>query len=272
MGINSAKKSGTVLENVLLSYKPYENKPDNFLKIEDGFTNTTKFIRKGAGGSQPDTIAFEATFLMDICHFIQDLKIVGILPNDYDFLYKNATIIERSFSKLGIIAYIEEATGYIYYKKKEEYQELFNKFLNDEADKWQKIFPETFFNMIWKIWLQKKAPIDSKCPGFFGKIIRKYVYQPLAVKKLGLPPDNEGILLFKLDELNPKSERGYRTHRFHQFLNDIGKEELKEHITRLTTIGDLSENKKQFDEHFNKIFRKNEITPELLGINDNEGK
>jgi hypothetical protein len=91
-----ASKSGTILENFLLSYKSYDTKPQNFIVIESGFKNVSKFRRKGAGGSQPDSMAFEATFLMDVCHFIQDLKQYCTIPPEWDFLHKNATIIERA--------------------------------------------------------------------------------------------------------------------------------------------------------------------------------
>ena len=92
-----ASKSGTILENFLLSYKNYEQKPQNFAVIESGFKNVSKFQRKGAGGSQPDSMAFEATFLMDVCHFIQDLKQYCTIPPEWDYLHKNATIIERAY-------------------------------------------------------------------------------------------------------------------------------------------------------------------------------
>jgi hypothetical protein len=74
LGITSQRSSGNALEKFLLSYKSYDNKPENFTVIEKGFNNVSKFLRKGAGGSRPETMAFNATFLMDICHFIQDLK------------------------------------------------------------------------------------------------------------------------------------------------------------------------------------------------------
>jgi hypothetical protein len=250
-----ASKSGTILENFLLSYKSYDTKPQNFAVIESGFKNVTKFRRKGAGGSQPDSMAFEATFLMDVCHFIQDLKQYCTIPPEWDYLHKNATIIERAFSKLGIIAYIDEATGYIKEKKKNEYEQLFNKFLLEEAQKWQETFPKEFFDIIWKIWLQKSPPKHNKRPQFFGKIIRKYVYEPLAIKKLGLNPDAEGVLLLKLDEKNPVRESGKRKFTFHQFLNEIGRDVLTKHLDKVVTIGEISDNKRQFDNLFAKAFK-----------------
>lgn len=161
LGIPSSK-TGTILENFLLSYKNYDNKLQNFNVIESGFTNVARFTRKGAGGFQPDSMAFEATFLMEVCHFIQDLKQYWSLPFEWDYIHKNATIIERAA---------------------------------------------------------------------------------------------EGILLLKLDEKNPVKETGKRKWTFDQFLNDIGKKTLKEHITRFITIAEISNDKRQFDSLFAKAFK-----------------
>jgi hypothetical protein len=76
--------SGNALKNLLISFKKYENCPDKVYEIEKVFNDEViRFKRKGAGGSRPDTNGFEATFLMDICHFIQDLYLSGLLPEKY---------------------------------------------------------------------------------------------------------------------------------------------------------------------------------------------
>lgn len=121
--------------------------------------------------------------------------------------------------------------------------------------------------MIWKIWLQKSPPKSSKRPQFSGKIIRKYVYEPLAVKKLGTDKAAEGILLFKLDKLNPKNLSGKRQYNMHQFLDSIGIECLKEHITKFITIGETSDNKTQFNNNFDKVFGLEDPQGDLFEIN-----
>lgn len=254
LGIPSTK-SGDILKNFLLSYNTYKDKPGNYKTIESGFNEVCSFERKGAGGAQLDAKAYDAIFLIDICHFIQDLDKIGILPIEWKFLNKNATIIERAFSKLGIYAYIDEATGYFKEKKKNEYKELFNRFLEEEALKWEKVFTDEFFDIIWKIWLQKTPNKNNKRPSFFGHIINKYVYSPLAIKELNLPIEEaKGILLKELQNKNPVEENKHRKYKHTQFLNKIGKDVLREHLIKITTIGKISNDKRTFDKNFARLF------------------
>ena len=180
---------------------------------------------------------------------------IGILPIEWKFLNKNATIIERAFSKLGIYAYIDEATGYFKEKKKNEYKELFNRFLEEEALKWEKVFTDEFFDIIWKIWLQKTPNKNNKRPSFFGHIINKYVYSPLAIKELNSPiKEAGGILLKELQNKNPIGENKHRKYKHTQFLNKIGKEVIREHLIKITTIGKISNDKRTFDKNFARLF------------------
>ena len=256
LGIPSAS-GGNTLKNLMLSYKTYKDKPKNYKVIESGFNNVCSFQRKGAGGSQLDSKAYDAVFLMDICHFIQDLDKYNLLPFEWKFLNKNATIIERAFSKLGIYAYIDEATGYLKEKRKEEYRELFNKFLLEEAGEYSKCFPDEFFDEVyWKLWLQRSnRPQKAKTSGLCGKIINKYIYYPLGINELHLSPEEAGgIFLKNLQNKNPVGKNGHRQYKHHQFLNDIGKEMLKKQITIIITLAKISSNKTKFQEHFARLF------------------
>ena len=248
----SMTESGQKLEKFLLSFKDKPISPVNFNVIETGFGQGFNFARKGAGGAQMNTTAYDATFLMDICHFIQDLYLLKALPEEYAYLHTRATIVERTFAKLGIIAFIDEATGYFKFKKKNEYKKIVEQLLLEEFGDWKKMFDEEFFDVLWKIWLNKARPTHNKRPPFFGNIIRKYIYYPLAVKKLGLSEEGFGLLLKELDTKNLD-----RKVRHHQFLNDIGKEVLRDHITRFKTIGELSGDKQSFKNNFEKAFKLN---------------
>ncbi len=67
----------------------------------------------------------------------------------------------------------------------------------------------------------------------------------MAIKKLGLNTDAEGVLLLKLDEKNPVRESGKRKFTFHQFLNEVGRDVLTKHLDKVVTIGEISDNKRQ---------------------------
>jgi hypothetical protein len=256
LGINTRKSgkklieaSGNTLQNLLISFKKKDNCPDTVYEIEKVFKDEViQFKRKGAGGSAPYTNGFEATFLMDICHFIQDLYLSGILPEKYNELYDRATQVERAYSKLGIIAHIDEATGYN--KEKDEYHKLFKQYILEEAREWEKEFPEELIDIFYKIYGIKKIK-GKNHPWFFGKLINKYIYHPLA--------NSNGAILKMLQDKNPviisKNGTRYRKSRFFQFLKEeIGLPELRKHIWKFIGVGSASVNKSQLERSFARAF------------------
>lgn len=54
------------------------------------------------------------------------------------FLARQAEIIIRSAAKVGINALVDEATGYIHDKRKDEYRQLFKQFIEEECRQWTK--------------------------------------------------------------------------------------------------------------------------------------
>lgn len=58
------------------------------------------------------TYGYDATLLIDICSAIIDANRAGVYPNDN--LVTHADIIIRAVAKTGIIALVDEATGYLF--------------------------------------------------------------------------------------------------------------------------------------------------------------
>lgn len=73
--------------------------------------NPIPFKRNNAGGSQSVTYGYEATLLIDLCNAIIDAGCDRQFDIDEEYI-KNATIIIRAVAKVGIIALVDEATGY----------------------------------------------------------------------------------------------------------------------------------------------------------------
>lgn len=241
--------SGHTLKNFLISFKKKKNCPDKVYEIEKVFNDEViQFKRKNAGGSAPYTNGFEATFLMDICHLVQDLYLSGLLPEKHNELYARATQVERAYSKLGIIAHIDEATGYN--KERDEYHKLFKQYILDDAREWEKEFSEELVDVFYKIYGIKRIK-GKNHPRFFGKLINKYIYHPLA--------NSNGAILKMLQDKNPViiSKKGtkYRKNRYFQFLKEeIGLPELRKHIWKFIGIGSVSTNKSQLERNFAKVF------------------
>lgn len=177
------------------------------------------FNRNTSGGSQSDTYGYEATLLIDLCDAIIKAYEARLLNNET--YYNNANSIIRAVAKVGIIALVDEATGYNKEKTraKDELQKFLDKFLSEEAARWIKVFDDSFFEDLYKMhnwtWTQ-----TSKRPGVVGKWINDIVYERIAP-----------LVLAELDKKNPKNENGNRSKKHHQYLSrEVGLPKLKQHL------------------------------------------
>lgn len=221
--------------------------------ISDRINNPLKFRRNNAGGSQSDTNGYEATLLIDICSAIIDENRAGNY-ND-SAIVTQADIIIRSVAKVGIIALVDEATGYNEDKTraKNELQKFLSAFLNEEASKWVKTFPDSFFEDIYKMkgWSWRGT---SKRPGVVGIIINDLVYDRLAPE-----------LRKELNIRNPKNENGNRNHKHHQFLTEIGKPKLNSHLEALHALAVASNfDWTKFMSMVELVYKKNASIPTLF--------
>lgn len=96
----------------------------------------------------------------------------------------SAEMLTRSLSKVGIIALVDEATGYERIREKDALQKFLDKFLQDEKAKWVKTFDDEFFEMIFKMkgWTWKFA--STKKPQVVGHYINDFVYSRLGPEVL----------------------------------------------------------------------------------------
>lgn len=213
-------------------------------KVREKFDNPIIF--KPLKGGDP-AHGFEATALIELCDAIWEARKQGKLRSQQEFLGVQAEIIIRASAKVGIIALIDEATGYILDKRREEYRELFREFLREEFRTWKQEFPDEFFEMIYRLYNLKRTP-GTRHPQFFGHFIRRYIYAPLA--------NSNGAILEMLDEKNPVVyTNGGRRYKMFQYLSDvIGVEAFRRHLWKTVGIGSAARTKEGFDRAFTMAF------------------
>jgi hypothetical protein len=212
-------------------------------KLREALENPIVF--KAFGGDLAH--GYEGTVLIDLCDAIWEAKKQKKLTPAQEDLARQAEIILRSAAKVGIVALIDEATGHIKDKWKEEYRELFKQFILEEHRKWASEFPDQFFDVIYNLYkLPRKY--KNKHPQFFGHFIRKYVYSPLL--------NSRGAILELLDEKNPTVYvGGGRRYKLFQFLEEeVGMVALRAHIWQIVGIGNATKTKESFERGFNKAF------------------
>ncbi len=178
------------------------------------------------------TIGIDATVLPDICDLWITARDKGALNENQIETAKRAYVLMRGFANVGIIALIDEATGYQDIRDRLALQEILDKYLLPYKAAWAKRFSNDFYKAMFKL---KKWPYDPssvKRPSIIGTMTNDIVYARLA----------PGILK-ELQERTPKDEKGRRKHRFHQLLTeDIGHPKLQEHLVKATVLMDASPN------------------------------
>ncbi len=232
------KKGALLPEYVSAKYlQPYidENTKNNLIK-------STIYI--DTNGKQ--TSGVSAEYLIEICDIWHKARQNGALDDKPNALAaaNNAHIIFKGFAKVGIIALVDEATGYQYKRDKDDLQVILSAYITDEVAKWQLTFTEDFYDQIFRLWKQSYNKQKQKRPVFFGTLTNKYIYEPM----------KDGVVLC---EIKQKVNENDKKARFHQYLTqDIGREHLKRQIIEVTALMSICNTKEEFTEIFNKKYLK----------------
>lgn len=187
----------------------------------------------------------EATVLPKICDVWLKARDAGALHPTQLHIARNAEILMRGLAQVGIIALVDEATGYQYDRERSELERFLALYLTEERLKWAKTFPDEFFKQIYRLkgWPYPRG--TTKRTPFIGKIINKIVFAKLP----------EGVLpkLRKLNPVIPKTKR--RRWKHHQFFSeDIGQPDLREHLIGLMTLQKAAANWREFDRMVERAF------------------
>lgn len=178
-----------------------------------------------------ENAGYNASILPLMCKMYLDARQEKVLKTQQLPLARASEMLLLSLSKVGIIALIDEATGYQQVRDKDALQLFLQKFLEEEKGKWVKTFPDEFFESIFKMkgWTWSVANKGKK-PQVVGYYINNYVYSRLAPK-----------VLTELRKLNPKDSNGNRKGKYPQWIDvDFGHPKLKEHLNILIAFARAS--------------------------------
>ena len=180
--------------------------------------------------------AYRAEVLPVVCDIYLQAREQGVLPRNQEHVAKRAEILVRGLAHVGIIALVDEATGYQELRAKQALSKILEAFIEKELQPWVKTFPDDYYREIFRL-RGMEYPADTvKRPMFFGHLTNDIVYKRLA----------PGVL-DELKRVTPKTENGRPRGKYFQMLTtNIGYPKLREHLGSVVTIMKLSNGWKQF--------------------------
>lgn len=195
---------------------------------------------------------YDAAILPDICDAILEARRQGKTNTArMKVIADQCEILVRGFARVGIVALIDEATGYQDVREKNALAKILESFVAKELQPWLKTFPDEYYKQIFRLYNLTYPPKQSHFrPGFIGKLTNDVVYDRLAPELL--------------PELKKEASKLSKKARLHQFLtSDIGHPKLREHLASLVTILKLSSSPEEFKQKVDLIHPKLGNTYEL---------
>lgn len=177
---------------------------------------------------------YRAEILPMVCEVFLQARDAGALPHNQRHVAVQAEILIRALAQVGIIALVDEATGYQIDRGHVALRMLLEKYISDGLQKWIQMFPDSFFAELDRLY--DNAPTTPRSrPQYYGHFINKYVYDPI----------EHGYVKAELDKLNITDE-GKRRARFHQWLTSEGRTILSRQIGKVEGMMEMCSDIEQF--------------------------
>jgi hypothetical protein len=183
---------------------------------------------------------YEGTEVVEILELYLDARSKGELTGTRLRKADMAEIVIRACAKVGIIALIDEATGYQRVRDKNALQLKLQAFIADEMQDWARMFPEEFWLELARLEGIRYSPRSR--PIRWGKYVMAFVYD-------AIDPD----VGQELRALNPNPH--YRKNH-HQWLKRFGRERVNDQLQRVIAVMKLCGDMADFERKFAHVFQK----------------
>jgi hypothetical protein len=163
---------------------------------------------------------YDASILVAVCDVWLKARESGALQDQQKPKAQKAELLTRALAATGIVALIDEVTGYQKVRPQNALQSYLEMVVRKELAAWVKRFPDEFYENIYKLKGWKWPGMGKNRFGVVAHYTNDLVYQRLG----------PGILE-ELQAKTPKNDRGYRPNKLHQWLTeDIGHPMLAQHL------------------------------------------
>ena len=183
---------------------------------------------------------FEATILADLCDALLEARKAGVLQAQQEHIAARAEMLVRGFARLGIIALIDEVTGYQRDRAKDALARILEAWIAKELQAWVQTFPTEFYEQMFRLRGLEYPTTSVRRPQYFGILTNDVVYKRL-----------EPGVLTELKRVTPRNDGGRPTAKYFQSLTtNVGYPKLKEHLGAVVAFMKIS---KTWDEFMNRL-------------------
>jgi P63C domain len=164
------------------------------------------------------------------------------VPARYAHMVAAADILMRALANVGIIALVDEATGFQRDRAQDALAKILEDFIAKELRPWVRTFPEEFYEQLFRLKGVQYPNHSVSRPQYFGHLTNDIVYKRLA----------PGVL-DELRKLTPRKAGALTTHLHRRLSENKGSPKLREHLASVVTIMKLSRDYDDFKTKLDSI-------------------
>lgn len=190
-------------------------------------------------------VGYDPTLLRAVCEIWLKAREAKALQDQQLDKAQKAEQLMRTLADIGLIALVDEATGYQKVRARDELQRILAAYIAPELLPWAKRFPDSLYEHLHRVRGWRYEPGSMARTAYIGKLTNALIYEQLP----------EGVL----DELrarNPRSPTTKRRKRAHHELltSEVGHPHLDRQIVAVTTLLSVSDDWAEFTRLFAKKF------------------
>ena len=186
---------------------------------------------------------YAARILPEICGAVLEAHRNNSTTSRQEGIVERASVLLRGFATVGIVALIDEATGYEEIRAEHSLSRILDEFLSSELQPWVRTFPIEFYELLFELNGWGKPPLSGEKPGIVGKLTVDLIYARLA-------PGVLEEVMARTPRL-PSGELKWRLHRW--FTPEFGHPKVREQIRMAIAFMKTSETWSRFIDKYNYV-------------------
>lgn len=216
-------------------------------ELREQVSNPIVFLTPGG----TKAYGYDAQVLVELCEAVLAAREAKKLQPQQEGIAQRAEILMRGLARVGIIALVDEATGYQEVRDRAALRSILEAYIAKEWLPWTERFPLAFYREMYRLLGWDRDPASRAKPGYVGRLTNALVYDRL--------PDGVVDELRRQNPVDPITKR--RRLKHHQLLTeDIGNPHLEKHVSKVIGLMEASESWGEFKRLFRRVFKPERMT------------